>query len=100
MADKGRRIYIVGGRCGLAQSGKCGTRFAGYEQGLSGLSAEIFELDMGENPLVMSFSAQDVITKGTCHWRKVSWYKAESPKVAAEWQSQLCAAEKCAPAMP
>lgn len=76
VADKGRRVYIVGGHFGLMHKGDSSPNLECYLQQSHNLSAEIFELDLGEMPLTTPtfIPLQDYISQGTSHWRQVSMY--------------------------
>ena len=73
VADKGRRVYIVGGHFGLVYMGHPFPDLECYLQESHNLSAEIFELDLGDEPITSpSFtSLQDYVSQGTSHWRQV-----------------------------
>ena len=72
----GKRIYIVGGHFGLGYMRDSVPDLDCYLQQSDNLSAEIFELDLGDVPLaVPSFMPlQDYISQGTAHWRQVSMF--------------------------
>ena len=76
MANKGKRVYIVGGHFGLVYMGDPFPDLECYLQEGHNLSAEIFELDLGDVPLTTpSFiPLQDYISQGTAHWRQVSTF--------------------------
>lgn len=51
-----------------------GPGFDCYEQRTLGLSAEVFELDLGEKPLERILPLHFEVTKGTAHWRLVIFF--------------------------
>ena len=72
VAENGRRVYIVGGRFGLGQSGPSKAALKLYDPGDAvSILAEVFELDLGTRPLVKQSPMQDLINGGTGHWRQV-----------------------------
>ena len=73
VADKGRRVYIIGGRFGLFQEGSMPLHHLHtHSQTYKDLTAEVFELDLGANPLQRLLPLRSHIFKGTAHWRQVS----------------------------
>jgi len=66
VADEGRRVYIIGGIVGLPT---CSYHACvGHDNIPSMLTAEVYELDLGDNPLATGEEST------TAHWRQVRHY--------------------------
>jgi len=74
MAEEGRRVYVVGGRVSVQRTSLGQRDSIGMnDRAPRELTAEVFELDLGDRPLATGQGTSMFQGISTAHWRQVRY---------------------------